>query len=195
MWHNINVKNVTQNINFLLDQETEWKDRPRKWKSSLTYLNFSGYPPSQQKCTFRCSCAVPPESSRKTDLLGPLMWKLIDVEPDLVSVSLLLWGDAELSRLNLAWWGDLCLDRRSLDLLDDRSLDRVQLLRSLLYSFRVIVPTGVLAIKCVWWGGGAAKVCLKAALNSMNLTCSRSLSKRAIVLTGAILNHQEYYLW
>ena len=35
------------------------------------------------------------------------------------------------------------------------------------------------------------KVCLKAALNSVNLTCSRSLSKQAIVFTNAIFGPSE----
>ena len=34
-------------------------------------------------------------------------------------------------------------------------------------------------------------VCLKAALNSVNLTCSRSLSKQAIVFTNAIFAPSE----
>ena len=55
---------------------------------------------------------------------------------------------------------------------------------------RIVILTGILPIKCVH-GGGDDKVCLKAALNSVNLTCSRSLSKQAIVLTNAIFAPSE----
>ena len=59
-------------------------------------------PPISTKVHFPMQLRCAPVSGRKTDLPGSLMWKLIDVEPDLLFMSLLPWGDVELSHLVLA---------------------------------------------------------------------------------------------
>ena len=67
-------------------------------------FRLSRLPPNLIKVHFPLQLLCAPVSIKKTDLPGPLMWKLIDLEPDLLFWFLRSRGDlSELSRLAYPW--------------------------------------------------------------------------------------------